>query len=142
MPTREDLITGLSPGDIFHAEYPNGASCVCLVLSVTNDAIRARRVTTQENMEFDRKTGNENDDSGGAVAIINSVARLPPEIRAVFLEMDRKYRTFMAMDEISRFNLPSEQTKLTGAEKNALRFIDAYYPSNPLPPPNQSGPAR
>jgi len=54
---RKTLIGKLDVGDIFHAEYPNGASCVCRVLSVNEAAIHARRMTTQENLEFERQTG-------------------------------------------------------------------------------------
>src|ERR1700730_17697916 len=96
---RKSLIGDLNVGDIFHAEYPNGASCVCLVLSVNDASIQARRVTTQENLEFDRQTGVESNSNTQSLAVINSVAPLPAEIYTVFLAMDHKYQEFMAMDE-------------------------------------------
>ena len=60
MPDRKPLLAKLDVGDIFHAEYPNGAKCICLVLSVNDATIDARRVTSQENLEFDRQTGKRN----------------------------------------------------------------------------------
>jgi hypothetical protein len=135
MSDREALLGNLDVGDIFHAEYPNGASCVCLVLSVNDASLQARRVTTQENLEFDRHTGVERDSNAQSLAVINSVAPLPAEIYDVFLAMDQKYQAFMAMDEKSRFEQDPEQFKLTDAEKKAFRFIDSHYASNPLPPP-------
>ena len=132
---RKTLIGDLNVGDIFHAEYPNGASCICLVLSVNDTSIRARRVTTQENLEFDRQTGIERDDSAQSLAVMNSVAPLPAEIHDIFLAMDRKFRARMAMDEKSRFELSPEDRKLTDAERKAFRFVDTYYSSNLLPSP-------
>jgi len=130
---RKTLIGNLNVGDIFHAEYPNGASCVCLVLSVNDASIQARRVTTQENLEFDRQTGVERDSNAQSLAVINSVASLPAEIYNVFLAMDHKYKKFMAMDEKSRFEQNPEQFKLTDVEKKTFRFIDSHYSSNRLP---------
>jgi hypothetical protein len=130
---RKSLIGGLAVGDIFHAEYPNGASCICLVLWVNNETVKARRVTTQETLEFDRESGIENDNNAHSLATINSVAPLPKEVHDVFLAMDRKYQHFMAMDEKSRFAQEPEKFKLTNPEKEAFRFVDTYYPSHPLP---------
>jgi hypothetical protein len=132
---RKDLIESLGVGNIFHAEYPNGASCICLVLAVGEDSIQARRVTTQENLIFDRQTGVERDSNARSLATINSVTPLPAEIHDVFLDMDRKYQAFMAMDEKARFDQDPQRFKLTEAEKNAFRFIDTHYSANPLPAP-------
>ena len=132
MPNRESLFRGLAVGDIFHAEYPNGASCICLVLSVSETTICARRVTTQENLTFNRRTGLEEVAADQPQAVIDSVAPLPPEVHTVFLEMNKKYETLMSMDETSRF-ADLERHKLTEAEKKALLFVSEHYPSNPLP---------
>jgi hypothetical protein len=129
---RKTLIANLDVGNIFHAEYPNGASCICLVLSVNDVTLRARRMTTQENLEFDRQTGVEKVNAGEAAAVINSVAPVPPEIHNVFLALDRKYGQ-MGPKEWKEPDL--ERFKLTEDEKNAFRFIDSYYAENPLPPP-------
>ena len=134
MPDREADLANLGVGDIFHAECPNGASVICLVLSVTPTTIEARRITTQESLSFDRQTGVEQAAPEQAVAIIDSVAPLPSEIYNVFLELDRKYGALMAMDEESRFQ-DLEQFKLTDAEKKALIFVASHYPADPLPPP-------
>ena len=132
MSNRETLICNLDVGDIFHAEYPNGASCVCRVLSLNDATIYARRMTTQENLEFDRHTGIERVNDGQAQAVMNSVAPLPPEIRNVFLGIERKYRQIKPEDWD---NPDLERFKLTEAEKKALLFVGPHYSSNPLPPP-------
>jgi hypothetical protein len=134
MAGRETPIRNLGVGDIFHAEYPNGASCICLVLSVNQYSIKSRRITTQEDIEFDRQTGIEKQENAQPVAVIDSVAPLSAEFRDVFLAMDRKFKARMAMDEKSRSELSPQELKLTDTEKKALRFIDTYYSSNPLPP--------
>lgn len=130
MTDREVILAKLAVGDIFHAEYPNGASCICLALAVNDAIIQARRVTTQENLEFDRQTGVERDNNAQSLAVINSVAPLPIEIHDVFLALDRKYGA--ASDDI--FDSNPEYFKLTDSEKQAFRFIDSHYASNPLPP--------
>src|ERR1700730_4633000 len=132
MSNRETLICNLDVGDIFHAEYPNGASCVCRVLSLNDATLYARRMTTQENLEFDRHTGIERVNDGQAQAVMNSVAPLPPEIRNVFLGIERKYRQIKPEDWD---NPDLERFKLTEAEKKALLFVGPHYSSNPLPPP-------
>jgi len=133
MVDRATLLAKLDVGDIFHAQSPNGASLICLVLSVGTSTIQARRVTTQEDVEFDRRTGVKLGDDRAVPCMIDSVVALPSEIHNTFLELDRKYRNLMAMDEKSRFE-DLERLKLTDAEKKALLFISSHYPSNPLPP--------
>jgi hypothetical protein len=130
---RNSCLDNLSVGDIFHAEYPNGASCICLVLAVEKTTLHARRVTTQQNISFNRRTGIEENAPDQPQAVIDSVAPLPLEIHHTFLGLDRRYKDLMAMDEASRFR-DLEPHKLTEAEKKALRFVDTYYASNPLPP--------
>ena len=129
---RKTLIGALDVGDIFHAEYPNGAKCICLVLSVADSAIQARRVTSQENLEFDRQTGVERAGGEDALAIIKSVAPLPAEIYNVFVELDRKYAAVHGDNDI--FERHPEYFKLSEAEKRAFRFIATHYAANPLPP--------
>jgi hypothetical protein len=129
---RSFLIGNLRVGDIFHAEYPNGAKCICLVLSVNDSTIQARRVTSQENLEFDRQTGVEKAGGEEVLAVIDSVAPLPADIHDVFLELDRKYGAVYGQKEV--FEQNPEYFKLTDAEKKAFRFIDSHYAENPLPP--------
>lgn len=131
---RNTCLSNLSVGDIFHADYPNGASCICLVLSVNETTICARRVTTQQNLSFNRQTGVEEVPPDEPQAVIDSVAPLPLEIHNTFLEMNKKYETLMSMDEASRFE-DLERHKLTEAEKKALIFVHSHYASNPLPGP-------
>ncbi|MGA8078705.1 MAG: hypothetical protein WBD53_14770 [Xanthobacteraceae bacterium] len=133
MADRNALIRSLANGDIFHAEAPNGASLICLVLSVNKTSIRARRINTQEELEFDRETGKAESGGERIPCQIDSVAPLPAEIHGVFLRLDGKYQALMAMDEKSRFE-DLDRLKLTDAEKKALSFVYSYYPSNPLPP--------
>jgi hypothetical protein len=68
-------LTRLLVGDIFHAKCPNGASLICLVEAVTDDRIMARRVTTQDNVEFDRRTGTTL--GSESPCTIDSIAPLP-----------------------------------------------------------------
>ena len=132
MTDRSVCLGNLSVGDIFHAEYPNGASCICLVLSVDDATIYAKRITTQHTLSFNRGTGVEEVAPGEPEAVIDLVAPLPPEVHNTFLEMNKKYETLMAMDEVSRFQ-DLERHKLSEAEKKALIFVYSHYPSNALP---------
>ena len=109
-----DLKTKLSrlvPGDIFHAACPNEASLICLVEMITSERIEARRVTTQDHVTFDLNDPEVR-------CTIDSIAPLPVDIHNVMLGLDRKMRL--------RFD------KLNRAEKDALLFVGAFYPANPL----------
>ena len=113
-------LTRLLVGDIFHAKCPNGASFICLVEGVTDDRILARRVTTQDNVEFDRNTGTT---LGNEVpCTIDSIAPLPLAIHNIMLGLDRKMR----------LQRDPEKFKLTKEEIQAISFVNEYYPSNPL----------
>ena len=59
MTDRETALRSLAMGDIFHGRSPNGASLVCLITSVNDSTIYARRITTQDDLKFDRRTGIE-----------------------------------------------------------------------------------
>ncbi|WP_428671162.1 hypothetical protein [Reyranella sp.] len=122
MPDREDELRKLAVGDIFHANSPNGASLICLVLSVTEEAIQSRTVTTQVYLEFDRRTGNAEWGEDPIICTIDSITPLPVEIHNTMLGIDRKFR-------LER-NL--ERLRLTDAEKRALVFVASHYPSNQL----------
>ena len=122
MSDRKSLLRKLAVGDIFHAVYPNGASVIGLVLSVDENTIQARRVTTQEHLSFDRQTGIESASDGKARAVINSVAPLPREICDVILGLDQRYR----------YGEGDERFKLTQAELQAFRFLDSHHSSNPV----------
>jgi hypothetical protein len=121
MADRKTLFSRLAVGDVFHATGPKGASLICLTVSVTEAAIQARRVTTQEYFEFDRQTGIEKCDDG-PVSRIDSVAPLPLAVLNVILGIDRKYR----------LECDPERHKLIDAEIKALMYAGPHYASNPL----------
>jgi len=120
---RAVLLSRLAPGDFFHAESPRGASLPCLMLAVTDAQIRARRVTTQETLVYDRRTGREvvvaPDE---VVTVITSVAPLPVEIHDTLLWLDRKNRMARGFDDAA----------LSKREIKALLFIDEHYALHPL----------
>src|SRR5579884_2674189 len=94
MSDRETALHSLSIGDIFHGRSPNGASLVCLVTAVTDAVIFARRITTQDDHQFDRRTGTELGESRGT---IDCVAPLPPDVQEVLLALDRRGRIVAEM---------------------------------------------
>jgi hypothetical protein len=122
MPDRESELRKLAVGDIFHANSPDGASLICLVLSVTEGTIHSRTVTTQVYLEFDRRAGNAKWGEEPIICTIDSVTPLPVGVHDTMLEIDRKFR-------LER-NL--ERLRLTYAEKRALVFVASHYLSNQL----------
>ena len=120
MADRKTLLAKLDAGDIFHAEAPNGASLICLVLSVDETTLRVRRITSQDDLAFNRQTGLTQDGD-----IIDSVEALPAEIHSAFLELDRKYQKYSPDEDPDQF-------RLSEAEKKALRFVGPYYASHLL----------
>ncbi len=123
MATREAKIRGLTAGDIFHAEAPNGASLICLVLDVSKEHIGARAVTTQHVYQFDRKTGVAEAGEDHVRCEIDSVTPLPPHIYKLMLSIDQKYGRQSGINDL----------KLTREQIEALVFVDSFYPNNPLP---------
>lgn len=122
MTDRKAALTNLVGGDIFHAESPNGASLICLVISVTEVTIHARTVTTQKHLEFNRQTGIAKWGDEAVPCIVDSVAPLPVDIHNVILGIDRKFR----------LEREPERLKLNDAEKQALLYVDSHYSSNQL----------
>jgi hypothetical protein len=119
---RETLLGRLVVGDIFYAAASNGASMICLTVSVTGTTITARRVITEEHLEFDRRTGMMALADGRAPCTINSVAPLPIDVHNVILGIDRKFR----------LENDSERIKLNDAEKNAIILAASHYASHPI----------
>jgi len=111
---RSTTLIALAEGDIFHAATPNGASFICLVTSVANSQIFARRVTTQEQFVFDRVAGIAEIGDGSAVCTIDSVVPLPVEIREVILQLDRRYGA-------------GDDPRLRREEIDALVFVGGFY---------------
>jgi hypothetical protein len=122
MADRKTALMKLGVGDIFQAESPNGASLICLILSVTKSAIEASTVTTQMHLIFDRQTGIAKYGKKPILCTIDSIAPLPEEIHNVMVDLDRKFEP----------GADAENVKLTRAEIAALVYIDSFYSSNPL----------
>jgi hypothetical protein len=123
MTDRQSLLHGLAVSDIFHAETPNGASYICLVLSVSGTTIGARRITTQDYLEFDRRTGFGVDGEERTPCVIDSVEPLPAEFHQAMLDLDRRYGSGEDL----------ERLKLTEIEKRALSYSNHHYPANRIP---------
>ena len=77
MADRATALQSLAVGDIFHAQSSNGASLVCLITAVDNGTIYARRIHTQDDVQFDRSTGFE---VGKPHTRIDCIAPFPPDI--------------------------------------------------------------
>jgi hypothetical protein len=128
MADREAALRSLVVGDIFHARSPNGASLVCLLTALNEATIFARRIHTQDDLRFDRKTGVE---LGAVKSRIDCIAPFPPDIHEIFLDMDRKYRQFRELSKTGS-EPDLEQYKLTEAELRALLFIEEHISSDPI----------
>jgi hypothetical protein len=116
---RRTALVALAKGDIFHAMTPNGASFICLVTSVANSQICARRVTTQEQLAFDRVAGIADVGDGSVACTIDSVAPLPVDIREVVLQLDRRYGA-------------GDDPRLRREEIDALLFVGRFYQAHRL----------
>lgn len=121
--SRQELLRQLEPGDIFNAasDSSDGPIALCVVLSVEESTITARRITTQHYCKFDRISGHTLSDSQ-FIGTITSVEPLPFDIHNTFIEMDRKYRLG---------HRDTESVKLTEAEKAALLFIGDHFARYP-----------
>jgi hypothetical protein len=126
------IVDHLIVGDIFHAACPNGAHLICLATSVTETAIRARSITNDQYMEFDRKTG------AGIVTwrerktpcTIYSTSPLPEDVRNIILEMDRKTR--FAEDPKNRSAQDQTEPWLNDDERKALLYVAKHHrPKHP-----------
>jgi hypothetical protein len=122
MADQEFAFDALSVGDIFHAAAPNGASLICLVTELTASRIRARTITTQISLEFDRQTGVAKWGPDKTPCIIDSTAPLPSETHDIFLRLDQRYRSSEGLEDL----------KLLDAEKRALVAAGSYYSKHPI----------
>jgi hypothetical protein len=131
MPDRQTALARISVGEIFHASAANGASLICLVMSVTETVIQARNVATQIIYEFDRRTGVADwyVYSEHYICTIDSVAPLPADIHESMLSLDRKGRAG-EYREIEDPEGPSNYP-LTAEEKRGLIFVSYFYPAFP-----------
>jgi hypothetical protein len=125
---REAALRSLSAGDIFHARSPNGASMVCLVTEVDEGTIYARRIHTQDDEQFDRKTGYE---CGKDHTKIDCAAPLPPEIYDIFVGLDRRYQAQMELVR-KGFEPDMMQARYTPDERHAHGVLDKNIKANPI----------
>lgn len=128
MGDREDAIRKLSVGDIFHGRSQHGTSLTCVVTALDGNTLHARRITTQDALQFDRKTGGHQGRGGGR---IDCVTPFPPDIHSAFAGLDQKYQSFREMRSKGLEPDP-EQYTLTTAEVRALLSIDDHVSSNPI----------
>jgi hypothetical protein len=122
---RKTALAGIAVGDLFHATTPNGASLICRALEVNATTIRARAITSQYALEFDRATGVATPEIEGerVPCTIDSVAPIPGEVHAALLGLDAIYSTATR---------DGEGHKLTERERRALVFAALYYPAHPV----------
>lgn len=114
MPKKRIDLQKLHPGDLFHAEYPSGATLIGITLEVTATRVRGRDVTRQEILEIDRATGVSIIADGDPCTIYSTEA-LPPDLHEAILGLDRKYGSGRTPTD--------EESKLTLAERKALIFV-------------------
>lgn len=119
MTSRERALGNVKVGDIFHAEGDHGGSLICLATSITDTTIHARTITHQLEFKFDRRTGLGEEPEYRIKGTIDSVAQLPPDVRATILDLDRKHRS-------------QAEGRLTTEEKRALVFVADFYPAHPI----------
>jgi hypothetical protein len=125
---RESALQRVAVGDIIHARASNRASLVCLVTALDDGTIYARRIHTQDDVQFDRHTGFE---SGKDHTKIDCVAPLPPEIYDVFLEMDRRYQAAHA--RIAQgIEVDPKEARWTPEERRAHGLFDEHLEANPI----------
>ena len=133
MTDREAALKRITVGDIFHASIhgrTDGPSYPCLALQVRDDAIFARRMSTQSVHWFDRATGVEIDDDR---IVIDSVAPLPDDIREIMLSIDRLFREAEYRHaEEPGWEPPENYFHHSKDQIRALLFIADFYPKNPL----------
>ncbi|SRR5260370_26938833 len=135
MNDRELALAKIEVGDLFHASATNGASLLCLTMSVTATTILARNVATQIIYDFDRRTGFVQWNVCGTVydCTIDSVALLPADIQESLLSLDRKgrYGEYRRAED-PEWVMPAEQARLSEEEKRGLLFVSHFYPANPI----------
>jgi hypothetical protein len=130
---REAALRKIAVGDMFHASVGlDGPSYPCLALRVREDAIFARRMTTQSVHWFDRRTGAEIDD--GRI-VIDSVEPLSDDIREIMLSIDRLFREAEHRHAEEPDWVPAENHFHQSKDRiRAPLFIGDFYAAHPLPP--------
>ncbi|MFC7053254.1 hypothetical protein ACFQI3_11190 [Hansschlegelia quercus] len=121
-PPREEMLTRLLAGDVVHASSPgSSANMTCIITSIDETAIHARRLIVPRDYIFDRRTGAEVE---GGDAVIDSIEPLPIDV----------YNQIMWLDRKSRLSWDLTKAKLSPADKNALLFLSDHYEKNQLLP--------
>jgi hypothetical protein len=135
VPDRATALKRIAVGDIFHASATNGASLLCLTMSVTESTIQARNVATQIIYDFDRRTGIADwyVFSRHHICTVDSVAPLPADIHEIMLQLDRKGREveYRQAEDPERPWIPGEGS-LTAEERRGLLFVSYFYPAFPV----------
>jgi hypothetical protein len=120
-------LQNLAVGDFFHARSPKrGASLVCLVTALDQGTLHSRRVHTQDDLQFDRKTGIE---LGPVASRIDCVTPLPADMHELLLAMDQKYQELYALVR-KGVEFDWERVKLTPNEKRLHLFIHDHVAAN------------
>jgi hypothetical protein len=99
-----------------------------LVTAISETSIGARRITTQDDLEFDRRTGIDRGETRGR---IDCVAALPAHVHNVLVSLDRRGRV-LAEKYRNGVDPGLDSYRLTAAEKQALLFIDEHVSSNSI----------
>ena len=128
MTDRETALRKLAVGDIFHARSSNRASLVCLVTDIDDGTIYARRIHTQDDVQFDRNTGLE---LGKTHTRIDCVTPLPPATRDIFVGMDRRYQDAHARIR-QGIEVDLKEARHTPDERRAHDFLDRHIEANPI----------
>jgi hypothetical protein len=120
---RERQLAKLLQGDVFHAaSATSDASLICLVVDVSESRIKARVATTQEELCFNRLTGEEEPTVSQQPYFIDSVSPLSVHLYSVVLGIDRKFR----------LEAKTERLKLNDDEIKAFPALNSHYSMNPL----------
>lgn len=126
---RANALQNLTVGDFFHARNPQtGASLVCLVTGLNNETIYARRIHTQDDVQFDRSTGRR---LGKGDTAIDCVAPLPSEIRGILMQLDRRYQAAHALIR-QGIEVDPREARYTADERRAHDVLDAHIAANPI----------
>jgi len=109
---------------------------ICIVMSATENTILARSVTTQEIIEFDRRTGIANHNWRDSLYhyAITSIAPLPHDIHEIMLSLDRNGREFeYKLAEDPNYQAPQDKPVLNDDQRRGLLFVSRFYQAHPLP---------
>jgi hypothetical protein len=121
---RAEKLRALDTGDIFGATRERGNTLPFLVTSATETTVRARCMTSQFYVEFERHTGEgaHEYEEGVAVFRIVTLQPLPVEMHALMLAVDRRMR------------LGSNGTTnpLDEGDKQVLLFLGDHWAAHPI----------